>query len=227
MKIITIPDIHGCTDWKKIIELEKDQDLTIFLGDYVDHWTYSNDQIYDNLKDIMGFKYDNPNKVVLLYGNHDLQYLFAYNSHGCSGYRPEMYFDLHELFNKNINLFQAAYQYKNYIWTHAGISNGWMKTFNKEISADSFIEEFNTGGIHSKIYDVGKRRGGWNKFGGIFWADMSETCTSYIKGFHQIVGHTKVKRIEKFGDENGSIVFTDTMENKDLNIRDKYRALEI
>ncbi len=227
MKILSIGDIHGSTQWKDIINLKLDQDLTIFVGDYVDHWTYSNDQICNNLIDLIEFKKHNLDKVILLLGNHDLQYLFSFESFGCSGYRPEMYFGLHKIFNDNKDLFQVAYQYKNYLWTHAGISDGWRKIFHSEITADNLNEEFNTSGIYSCIYDVGKRRGGPNIIGGIFWADFRETYCQYIEGLHQIVGHTKIDKIEKYGDENGSIRFIDVLENKDLDIKDKYHLLNI
>jgi len=227
MKILSIGDIHGSLEWKNILDLNLDQDLTIFIGDYVDDWSYSNDQIYNNLIDLIQYKKDNLDKVILLLGNHDLQYYFDYNNYGCSGFRPEAYFDLHELFNKNKELFQVAYQYDNYLWTHAGISTGWAEIFKKEIIAHNLNEEFYTCSVNSYLYDVGKSRGGWSKYGGIFWADKCETSTNYIKGLHQIVGHSKVNIIEKLGDENGSIRYIDVLKNKDLNIIDKYYLLSI
>jgi len=234
MRILSLGDIHGSTEWKDIINLNLGQDLTIFIGDYVDHWTYSNNQIHNNLVEIIQFKKDNPEKVILLWGNHDLQYLYNYKTHGCSGFRPEAFYDLHDLFNKNKELFQAAYQYKKYLWTHAGISTAWKAIFENsvyipknrsKITANNLNKEFFIGGIYSCLYDVGKKRGGWNAVGSIFWADRSETYTHYIEGIHQIVGHTKIDKIEKFGDEKGSIRYIDVFENKDLNIKDKYYLL--
>ena len=51
MKVNVIPDIHGEVKWKKVID--ESCDKIIFLGDYVDSFTVSNDQIITNLKDII------------------------------------------------------------------------------------------------------------------------------------------------------------------------------
>ena len=54
MKTITIGDIHGSTLWKNINPEEWDR--IIFLGDYVDNWTYTDAHILKNLKEIIAFK---------------------------------------------------------------------------------------------------------------------------------------------------------------------------
>ena len=41
MKYILIGDIHGRTQWKKIVEKEKDADKFIFLGDYFDPYDWT------------------------------------------------------------------------------------------------------------------------------------------------------------------------------------------
>ena len=75
MKTITIGDIHGRSDWQEIDPANYDK--IIFVGDYVDSFTVSDIDIITNLLNIIQFKKDNMNKVVLLLGNHDLQYLFS------------------------------------------------------------------------------------------------------------------------------------------------------
>lgn len=73
MKITVIADIHGRTCWHNIIEKEKDSDKIIFLGDYVStHEDISEDQQCSNLEDILNYKEANPNKVILLRGNHKI-----------------------------------------------------------------------------------------------------------------------------------------------------------
>ena len=58
----------------------------IFLGDYVStHEGFSEDQQCSNLEDILNYKEANPNKVILLRGNHDIQHL-GYSWAECSGY---------------------------------------------------------------------------------------------------------------------------------------------
>ena len=71
MKILVLGDIHGRLLWADIVEKEQ-PDLTIFLGDYVStHDKVSADQQLSNLEDILNYKEANPDKVILLRGNHE------------------------------------------------------------------------------------------------------------------------------------------------------------
>ena len=59
--ITIIPDIHGRVFWKKAVDSASKDDTIVFLGDYLDmYWV-----------DSMDFKKSNPERVVLLLGNHD------------------------------------------------------------------------------------------------------------------------------------------------------------
>lgn len=70
MKIIFITDTHGRDTWKKIINKES-SDLVIFGGDYVStHEKITEEEQIENLKDILTYKEENPDKVILLRGNH-------------------------------------------------------------------------------------------------------------------------------------------------------------
>ena len=71
-KILVLGDIHGRTCWADIIEKEN-PDKIIFLGDYVSpHENISSDQQCSNLEDILNYKEANPDKVILLRGNHKI-----------------------------------------------------------------------------------------------------------------------------------------------------------
>lgn len=219
MKIIAIGDLHGKDCWKQIdVSLfEK----VIFAGDYVDSFTATNNQIFNNLLELVQLKKSNTDKVILLLGNHDIQYLY-FPYYRCSGFRPEAQFDLEELFRKNRECFQVAYQYKNHLFTHAGVSNSWWNQYSELIGKyqgnnDSVGEVLNK--IHLSedceiLFDVGFTRGGMFRFGGILWADESETQRDYLKNFHQVVGHTPRKIIKTFGDENSSITYIDVLDFK-------------
>ena len=70
MKILVLGDIHGRTIWKNIIEKEN-PDKIIFLGDYVStHDNISADQQLSNLNNILNYKEESSDKVILLRGNH-------------------------------------------------------------------------------------------------------------------------------------------------------------
>lgn len=219
MKIISIGDIHGKNYWKEIDPTKYDK--IIFNGDLVDSYYHTDMEILSNLMEIIEFKKDFPDKVVLILGNHDLQYRWSYAEFGCSGYRAQMYHDLHDLFYDNKNLFQVAFQIGNHIWTHAGISKGWYD-FNRE-AIEGFVDKFETktladtfNGImltkdNPILHQVSDYRGGVYQYGGITWADRRETMNGYLPGYHQIVGHTPILEITKFGDEEGSIRYIDVL----------------
>jgi len=226
MRIITVGDIHGKSIWKEI-KPEK-YDKIIFIGDYVDAFKYSDGEILYNLNNIIRFKEENSNKVVLLLGNHDIQYMFSYNKYGCSGYRHEMYPTLHILFNEKKNLFLPYYYLKSksgqYLWTHAGIHEGWytqyylpqyLKKYElqdwpiEETLLEAFYKEERT------LFQVGHLRGGFEDVGGIFWADMRLTSKDPLKNYHQIVGHTRTDEIKSFKkDETTSITFVDCLDSE-------------
>lgn len=72
MKFLIIGDIHGRKIWKEIIEKEN-ADRVIFLGDYVStHDNISEEEQIENLTEILRYKKENPEKVILLRGNHEI-----------------------------------------------------------------------------------------------------------------------------------------------------------
>ena len=221
MKLITIPDLHGKDYWKSIDpEL---YDKIIFLGDYVDSKKqYSNAQELANLEAIIQFKLSFPGKVIMLLGNHDIQYLH-YPQFSCSNPNYEIQKALTSIFQSNKSLFQVAWQYENHLWTHAGVSNCWFREYifykiDHSIQDKKDLADFlNT--LHQShpeiLATVGPQRKGHAHYGGIFWADKSETENDYLNGYHQYVGHTKVQVILKNErDADSSISFLDCLNSQ-------------
>lgn len=212
MKILVIGDIHGRNDWEKYVK-EDNLDKIIFLGDYVDSFNKTNDEIYVNLENIILFKKNNMDKVILLIGNHDIQYMLAHpneqnNIYECSGYRPEAHFDLYDLFNRNKDIFQACYQIDKNIFSHAGITQNWFHNRFYGKIHEPIDEQINDAFKlkYEPLFDVGYRRGGYLKSGGIFWADKYDLINDRLNDFKQIIGHTEVNNIEIY--EN--LMFCDT-----------------
>lgn len=219
MKVLSIGDIHGLTVWKDIIKNILDYDLIIFIGDYCDQairqrvkgkwqWiqTITNEQILYNLQDIIKLKVKYPDKVILLWGNHDIQYYLPGNN--CSGKRPLMEWSLKSLFEKYATQFQYAYQYENHIWTHAGVNKYHYNQFIRhEIAHEdtNIADTYNRLGSieHTAITTVGRSRGGINSSGGILWCDKLELEYFALPGYTQIVGHTATKTYEKFVHKEG------------------------
>lgn len=68
-------DCHGRQFWKDVIPRKDEFEKIIFLGDYLDPYGFegvSNLNALDNFKEILEFKKENIDKVVLLIGNHKM-----------------------------------------------------------------------------------------------------------------------------------------------------------
>jgi metallophosphoesterase superfamily enzyme len=118
MKTITIGDLHGRDCWKQVDV--KDYNKVIFVGDYTDSFTVKDGDIRTNLLEIVCLKKEHPDKVELLIGNHDFNYMFREDNFYCSGYRASMHDSLWVIFNENKKLFKVAHQEGDYLFTHAG-----------------------------------------------------------------------------------------------------------
>lgn len=233
MKLISIGDIHGRQYWKEI-DPER-YDRVIFVGDYVDQFPPMTDgEIETNLLEIIELKKKYPEKVILILGNHDIYYMFLNEGFQGSGFRPSMAMKLKQIFTHNKRLFQVAYQIEDHIWTHAGISEGWYDYNKRDIeeTRDKF-ECVNLADTLNKImwtnkfrilFQNGKERGGAYNYGGIVWADRKETKDRYIDGYHQIVGHTPIKEITKYGYTKGSIRYIDVLNEAYFYDYEKHRA---
>jgi len=242
-KILTIGDLHGRTIWKTFADIkflltaeigtagyapfEPDYDLFIFLGDYTDSFTESNETIRENLLEIIRFKTLYPNNVILLWGNHDIEYYLNKPwlplKTAISGFRSEMHYDIYEIFKKNENLFQVAFQIENYIFSHSGIHFDWyFHVFTKAIKdmgwddlsvADQINNAFNQ--RIDCVFDVDHYRGGYKKVGGPLWCDKRLMEKKPLKNTRQICGHNPVNDITTINiNDNTSITFCDVLHKK-------------
>jgi hypothetical protein len=255
IKIMSIGDIHGRDSWKShvfgsdidyehwrteadngISEFMEDQysilfglDKIVFIGDYVDSFTISNVDMLRNLEEIIHFKKTLPDKVVLLLGNHDIQYFIP--DQICSGYRPEMRHDFEKLFRDNIDLFQICYYVESKyssgnpwrtLWTHAGVTQGWLRSaknstiFNPKYR---FYEEFKDMDFvridkflnklwecrANVLFNVDSSSGGFSQWGGPLWVRPSTLNFENVEGYDQIVGHTPKSHVIHFTSPDSSV----------------------
>ena len=226
-RITVSPDVHGRNYWKQINP--NSCDMMIFLGDYVDSFDISDDDIINNLLDIIQFKKDNDNKVVLLLGNHDQTYLYLNDgNYRCSGFREDIAYTLYDILYLNQKLFLNSYQIDDTIFTHAGIQDNWFKERFKGDALQleySVAEQLNMPLNERQIdalHQVGNLRGGMRgDIGGIFWCDKTE-LKKPLQGFMQVVGHTHVSEPMKYTYKGAEVWFTDCHRN---NI--KFLTLEL
>jgi predicted phosphodiesterase len=201
--IIIIPDVHGRDFWRWAVAQRKEEDTVIFLGDYLDpyenEWIYWSDA-YKGLLDIIALKQENPEKVVLLLGNHDLHYLFP--SLRGSRYNEYQAKKIRKTFLDNLDCFQMAAEYEidgqRFLFTHAGVNRMWVeshvdlfgpivmvtaKTFNQLMFKETFVEA---------LGDVSSLRWGKDRAGSMVWADVEEFewSESRLPDVIQVFGHT-------------------------------------
>lgn len=212
-KTIAIGDIHGLDKWKAIAERHRG-DRIVFLGDYCDPYDeVSREVLLDNLLDIIRLKEERGEDVVLLLGNHDMHYIDDDFPTG-TRYDEDMAEELREMFSEKRDLFQWAYQEGSTLFTHAGITDKWFTQDFKGDRSRNIAEQINNADAEQveALYQVGRVRGGyfWNP--GIFWADRIETEFRPLKGYRQVVGHSKVPNvITEVIDDTTSITYCDCL----------------
>lgn len=207
MKYILIGDIHGRTNWKQIVEKEKDADKFIFFGDYFDpyDWTLTLDDLVNNFNDIVKFKLDNPDKVILLVGNHDLR-SFNQNANECR-YIDGTYEQVAPIFYNGIKegIFQLCYFINdNIVCSHAGFSKTWLDNvllpFNEESINNDFkrqVENKNVLIDYDFIYNKGDfwvDGSGDNIWQSPLWIRPNSLMRNKPDNITQCIGHTRVNK---------------------------------
>ena len=202
-KIAILPDIHGRQFWKTVKEHVDEFDKIVFLGDYVSPYfseDISNEQALNVFREVLDFKKENPEKVILLIGNHDLSY---YNIDICECRTDYVNWSkLNKLYLENNKLFDLAWETeingKRYFFSHSGVRKGWFDKWVKNNlfkwdgdelpPADYFNNLFHS--AYDKGGDAGDKKtrdfetaisiystfrgwDGWDS-GSIVWADIRE-----------------------------------------------------
>lgn len=238
MKCLIIADVHGRKFWRRAIaDNIGNVDKIIFLGDYLDPYENEIDEnpelmecnhFYDSqnllkmLEDIVSLKKNEPNKYILLTGNHSDSYIWSKFS---AASRTDFinWEKYHKFFSQNLEYFNLVWIEDNCIFSHAGISEGWANEFlyhymkydeGAELEKNSLVFEtarvlkdtplkyFNNFYIKA-ISNISHYRGGDMFYGSCEWADVREHVDvneSVIEivpkgedGIYQIFGHTQLK----------------------------------
>ena len=207
--MIVLPDIHGRTFWKKAVKDRENEEI-VFHGDYLDPYEeefISDEEALENFKEIIEFKRQHPDNVVLLIGNHDLHYFYPAiepSSRYC-GYLAR---DIRKLFIDNIDLFQLAYEKeiagKCFVFSHSYIHKLWLNDLygKGRWRKNSVIKRLNKDfqkflyGLGCALNNVSCYRGGWESYGSMVWADIREIALFQKPniGDYNIFGHTQLKR---------------------------------
>lgn len=198
MKIIALGDTHGRTNWKKIIAKET-FDKIIFIGDYFDtQEDISPEQQINNFKKIIRHKKKNMDKVVLLLGNHDYQYLKAsekYPSYQVS-YGTAIQKLLHQAMEED--LLQICFVWKKLVFTHAGVTKTWCKNnhIRKTVLANAINDLFKSNpGTFGFTIGRNLDMNGDDICQTPIWVRPRSLIQDRLGGYKQIVGHTPVVKL--------------------------------
>lgn len=204
-RTLILADIHHKTDQAtKIIE-KVDHDKVIFVGDLFDDFNDTPEMVRNSCEWLEWFV-NNPNHI-MIFGNHDAQYAFPYQTFRCSGYAQWKYFIVHDNINPKLwDKLQWFYFLDNrWLLTHAGLHklNVPPEVTKHRKNRKEFIEAitcylqteirkgFNNAANEngSWVFNAGASRWGSQRVGGITWCDFQREFYP-VKGINQIVGHT-------------------------------------
>lgn len=190
-RYLIVPDVHGRTFWQEAKRLVDEVNRVIFLGDYLDpypHEGITKEQAIEQFKEIIQFKKDNSDKVILLLGNHDCAYCYDFGS--ASRYDYENKLEIKQLFKDNMELFGLWYLGNNgCLFSHAGITRDWLK-YSLECNIEEVLCKSNKDLI-PHLWQVSFMRGGWTRTGSLIWSDVREGDRE--ETFYQIFGHTQLQ----------------------------------
>lgn len=221
MKIIAIGDTHGRSIWKKVREQEQDFDKFVFIGDYFDsrEGIQHHDQA-DNFKDILLWKKEEPEKVVLLIGNHDYHYISGVGDEEYSLYSMALYRIANPLLMGALekDWMQICYQSYNLMFSHAGVSTVWLE--NKGISVDADLEQ----NINQLFKDDIKQfkfitNMEWSYNGNDvtqspIWIRPQSLLKSHIEDSFNVVGHSMVEKIPTYEEKEIPFLMIDILSMK-------------
>lgn len=215
-----IGDIHGRSTWKELV----DEDcINIFVGDYFDPYGwFSIEALCDNFKEIIALKRRLPDKVVLLYGNHDYAYLPKVRERN-NRYDSQNAKTIASLFVESEDLFHGvAYAIgEDYIVTHAGITKPWKNTYLPDldnISPSKMEKAVNRlWRLSKKAFSFKANATEWDYCGdnlqhSPIWVRPESLLRSNLylgTNIIQIVGHTQFKDIT----DSLNTIFVDCLES--------------
>jgi len=194
---LILGDIHGNLDKAKKFLAFKPELTHIFVGDYVDSFEATDEDIYNTLKLCI------ESEAILLLGNHDLHY-FNEPPFLCSGRRYHMAKSLEDIFEVFVERFVPCFATDGFIITHGGISEGYgnsaLKTTDVNVINDKITIQWanylegrfkrapSAPRVPNSLFNISPTRGGKDSFSGPFWADYR---SDNFYGVPQVFGHSR------------------------------------
>lgn len=211
MKVICIGDIHGTTKWidcyRQILEKDNDCEKIIVMGDWFDPYS-------DIPLDIMIERYNEflkdqkeDNRIVSLLGNHDLDGYVIDGETNRTARNREQRKQISDAVKSNLDNSYLVYKIGNWLFSHAGVSQTWLDDLaqiNQEYpnmilsnKKGWSVEDLDII-CHFSPYDYSYY--GDSPHQGCTWIRPQSLVNSNIKGYNQVVGHTRIEKITNLKD---------------------------
>lgn len=187
------------------------------MGDYLDFYPdykVTREQEKQEFLDIIQFKKENPERVTLLMGNHLDHYCGI--SEDLARFSYDDALDYYNIINENKDLFKIVHRVDNVIYSHAGITTGWLRfnniiedpnTIESDINKfkvfnDSFVSDpgWSLGYAKNPLGQISRGRGGSYWDGSCEWASLEEMWdnSAFKDSLIQIFAHTRLKETGSF-----------------------------
>jgi hypothetical protein len=211
---MAIGDIHGRTYWKNYL----DKDFTEFyiLGDYFDSYAGSFAKEYKNFTEICEEARKDP-RLKLCLGNHDYHYLSGISPQRYSRFQNNHYRAINEILENNMDMLKVIYTSDdNYIISHAGLSNTFLKKMRG--AGVKNIEDINAAFTHDRdiLTFNGSNIYGDDVSQSPVWIRPRSLLSDPVPDFNQIVGHTQFPEISFASIGNIDVFFIDTGEKESI-----------
>lgn len=203
VQVAVIGDIHGTNKfidgYEHILKNNNQVDKIIVMGDHFDP--------YDDISfDTMVWRYEfftecmkTDDRIVSLLGNHDLaRYVIWKDQTSRSEYNPKKVEKIRELITKNLPYSRLIFEYGNYLFSHAGVSDMWVNDIAKIRYGYKYKDLKKVGWEAEELCKLAEYYhfdySGWgnNPFQNPTWIRPISLCECPYGDFDQVVGHTMV-----------------------------------
>lgn len=215
-KLIAVGDVHG--QFEGLVKILRRSGLIdaahhwcggpsrlVQIGDILDRGPSS--LKVDNLLDKLQAEAEVAGgEVIRLVGNHELEIIME--NYLISEFQREQAMQIREKLIGQVLAgdLKAAYAYKGFLFTHAGVTRKLFRIFNLQLDDPNaanlsllinliFKESIKHAFFKHPIFNISISRKGPDRFGGIFWEDLEDLVNSYPQGspVWQVFGHTPVE----------------------------------
>ena len=217
-KLIAVGDVHG--QFEGLVKILRHAKLIdeqnhwcgghnrlVQIGDVIDRGPFSL-KVLTLLDTLQAEAEISGGEVIRLVGNHELELMME--NYLISEFQRDQAMQIREKLIGQVLAgdLKAAYAYKGFLFTHAGVTNKLLRIFRLQLADPNaanlailinliFQESIKHAFFKHPIFNISISRRGPDRFGGIFWEDLEDLVSSYPQGspVWQVFGHTPVENM--------------------------------